>query len=122
MVKPDAFAGGIWFKIPAIYKERGLEIISAKFIQPDRSKMEELYREHQDKFFFLELINFMTSGLMLVLCIRGENAIEKVREINEEIRKIHASHDHLSANVVHGSDSPESAARELKLFCGRHQP
>lgn len=84
--------------------------------------MEELYREHRDKSFFPELIDFMASGLMLVLCIHGENAIKKVREINEEIRAKYASGKPKTANVVHGSDSPASAARELKLFCNRHQP
>ena len=78
--------------------------------------MEELYEEHSRKTHFAQLIGFMTSGLILALCIRGRNAVERIRKINDEIRAEYATPDDKSANVVHGSDSAESAARELKLF------
>jgi nucleoside-diphosphate kinase len=99
-----------------IYKKEGLKITEAKFIRPRRSKMEELYREHKSKPFFGELISFMSSGLILILFLEGENAVVKARQINDRIRDEYASAQLKMANVVHGSDSRKSARRELKIF------
>jgi nucleoside-diphosphate kinase len=118
LIKPDAFAKGIVDEVALNFRKQHLKIVKAKLIQPNRKLMEKLYQEHREKPFFGELIGFMTSGLILALCLQGENAVKRVREINEAIRKAHASHDCLSANVVHGSDSLESAARELEIFFG----
>jgi len=118
LIKPDAFAKGIWHKIALDFRKHHLKIIGAKFIQPNRQLMDKLYQEHREKPFFGGLIDFMTSGLILALCLQGGSAVKRVREINEATRKVHASHDHLSANVVHGSDSQESAAREIEIFFG----
>jgi len=116
LIKPDAFEKKIWHKIPGIYKRHRLKIVHVKFVLFDRDLIEKHYQEHRDKPFFNDLINFMTSGPILALRLKGKNAIARVRKINEEIRKNYASRDQLSANVVHGSDSPESAGQEIRIF------
>ncbi|OGI26281.1 MAG: hypothetical protein A3J76_04585 [Candidatus Moranbacteria bacterium RBG_13_45_13] len=119
LIKPDAFKKRIWFLVIKAYQEKGIKITKARFIRPERQVMENLYAEHAEKPFYSNLINFMTEGrLALALEVRGKEAVEVVRDINFEIRARYASEDNPPANVVHGSDSHESAVRELKIFFG----
>lgn len=121
LIKPDAFKKRMWFLVIKAYRAKGMKITKARFIRPERQVMEKLYAEHVGKPFFPNLISFMTEGLVLALEVCGEGAVEVVRDINFEIRAHYASEDNPPANVVHGSDSPESAIRELKTIFGNSE-
>ena len=118
VIKPDAFRSGVWYKVIQILKNQGLRIVLARFLWSDREMMEDLYAEHKDKPFFNLLIDHMMSGLNLALCLEGQSAVSKSRATCLDIREIYASRTDLSANVVHGSDSFESAQREIQVIFG----
>ena len=111
-------------EILKIYEDAGLKIVAAKVMQMDKKIAAIHYAEHVEKSFYPELVEFMTSAPLMALVLGGENAISKVREINGAtnpakadegtIRKLFA--ESVTKNAVHASDSPESAAREIKIF------
>ncbi|MBC85536.1 MAG: nucleoside-diphosphate kinase [Bdellovibrionaceae bacterium] len=124
IIKPNAVNKNVMGNIIAKFEENDLKIAGAKLINLERSKAEEFYGEHKERPFFGELVDFMTSGPIMVMCLAGENAVAKNREImgatnpadaaEGTIRKLFG--DSVGENAVHGSDSPESAQRELALF------
>lgn len=124
IIKPNAVNKNVIGKIIAQFEENGLKIAAAKLTKIPREKCEEFYAEHKERPFFGELVDFMTSGPVMLMCLAGENAIAKNREImgatnpaeaaEGTLRKLYA--DSMGENAVHGSDSPESAERELNLF------
>ena len=108
----------------AHFEKAGLHIAAAKLTVLSRKKCEEFYAEHKARPFFGELVDFMTSGPVMLMVLSGEGAVMKNREIMgaTDPKKaapgtIRAKHgDSVGENAVHGSDSPESAAREIQLF------
>ncbi len=126
IIKPDGVRRGLIGEILRRVEEAGLTIEDLRMETIDRATAEEQYGEHRDKPFFAELVDFITSGPVVVAEVTGENAISVWRELMGPtdpadapagtIRGDFASV--ITENVVHGSDSSESAARELKLFFG----
>ncbi|MCB0361296.1 MAG: nucleoside-diphosphate kinase [Bdellovibrionales bacterium] len=124
IIKPNAVKKN---KIGAIiqkFEENGLVVAAAKLVKLNQAKCEEFYAEHKARPFFGELVSFMTSGPVLLICLAGENAIERNREIMGATDPAKAAEgtlrrlfgDSVGENAVHGSDSPASAERELRLF------
>ena len=124
IIKPDAVAKNVLGKILDRFESSGLKIVAVKMLHLDQDMAEGFYAEHKGKPFFDKLINFMTSGPVLVQVLSGENAIKTNRDLmgntNPEeaaagtIRSDFA--ESIDANAVHGSDSPESAEREISYF------
>ena len=124
IIKPNAVKknniGGIINK----FEKAGLTIAAAKLAVISKSKCEEFYAEHKARPFFGELVTFMTSGPVMLMCLSGDNAIAKNREIMGATDPKKAAPgtiraefgDNVGENSVHGSDSAESASRELALF------
>ena len=124
IIKPDATARNITGKVNAMIEDAGLRIVAQKRIRLSAQFAEEFYGEHRGKAFFSGLVEFMTSGPVVVQVLEGDNAIVQYRKIMgatnpavaEEgtIRNTYALS--INQNTVHGSDSPESAAREIAFF------
>jgi nucleoside-diphosphate kinase len=124
LIKPDAMGRGLAGEILRRFEKRGLEVREAKLVQVDRRLAEEHYAEHAEKPFFEQLVEFVTSGPTLVLVLEGEGAIATVRATMGATNPADATPGSIRGdlalsmpdNLVHGSDSPESAAREISLW------
>ena len=124
LVKPDGMRRGLAGQIVARFEGRGLELRGARLLKIPKSTAREHYAEHKGKPFFGELVDFITSGPVLALAVRGEDAISGVRSLMGATHPRDAAPGTirgdlatlLSENVVHGSDSAASARRELRLF------
>jgi nucleoside-diphosphate kinase len=124
LVKPDAMRRKLAGEIVARLERRGLELREARLVTVDRSLAEEHYAEHTEKPFFAELVDFITSGPTLALVVEGEGAIQVVRTTMGATNPADAAPGTIRGdlslsmpdNLVHGSDSPESAAREIALW------
>lgn len=124
IIKPNAINKNVIGQIITKFEESGLKIAAAKLTCLEKSKAEEFYAEHKERPFFGELVDFMTSGPVMLMALHGDNAVMKNREIMGAtdpakaeagtIRKLFG--DNVGENAVHGSDSPASAERELALF------
>ena len=124
IIKPDATKRNLTGAINQRFEENGLRIVAQKRIRMSEEQAKGFYAEHSERPFYGSLVSFMTSGPVVVQVLEGENAILKNREImgatNPEnadegtIRKDFA--ESMEANSVHGSDSPESAVREISFF------
>lgn len=124
IIKPDATRRNLTGKINAKIEESGLRIIAQRRIQLTESQAKAFYAVHAERPFYGELVNFMISGPVVVQALEGENAVAKYREVmgatnpaNADagtIRKEFA--ESIEANSVHGSDSQENAANEIKFF------
>jgi len=124
MIKPDATSRNITGAINAMLEEAGLSIVAQKRLRMTREQAERFYAVHKARPFFDSLVEFVTSGPVVVQVLEGENAITKTREVmgatNPEeaaegsIRKTFAQS--IEANSVHGSDSPETAEQEIRFF------
>ena len=124
IIKPDAVKKNVIGKIISRFEENGLYLVAAKLIHLSDEKASGFYAEHIGKSFFEDLKKFMTSGPVFVQVLEGENAIKSYRSLMgatnpdeaEEgtLRKLFA--ESLSKNAVHGSDSLESAKREIEYF------
>ncbi|AOE50298.1 nucleoside-diphosphate kinase [Kangiella sediminilitoris] len=124
IVKPDAVAKNVIGEIYTRFERAGLRIVASKMIHLSREKAEGFYAEHKERPFFGALVDFMTSGPVMVQVLEGENAIKANREImgatnpQEALRgTIRADYAvSVDENAAHGSDSPESAEREINYF------
>jgi nucleoside-diphosphate kinase len=124
LAKPDAVERSLSGEIVARFERRGYELRGARLLKVSRALAQQHYAEHKGKPFFGELVSFITSGPVLAVAVRGENAIAGVRSMMGAtnpadsapgtIRGDYATL--LSENIVHGSDSKASARRELALF------
>ena len=124
IVKPDAVARNLIGRILAHVEERGFRIVEARFSRLTREQCQEFYAEHAGRGFFNELVDFMTSGPVMLTCLEREGAVATLREVigatdpaqaaEGTIRKLYA--ESKGRNSVHASDSPASADREVKLF------
>jgi nucleoside-diphosphate kinase len=126
LIKPDAVQRGLAGDILARFERRGLELREARLVQVDRELAERHYAEHAEKPFFGELVEFITSAPTLALAIEGEAAISVVRTTMGATNPTEAAPGTIRGdlalampdNLVHGSDSTESAERELQLWFG----
>ena len=127
IIKPDAVAKNVIGEIYARFEKAGLKIVAAKMKHLSRKEAEGFYAVHKERPFFNALVEFMISGPVMIQVLEGENAVLKNRELMGATNPTKAEpgtirHDFalpctdLSANAVHGSDSPESAAREIAFF------
>jgi nucleoside-diphosphate kinase len=124
LIKPDALQRALAGEILARFEHRGLQIADAKLLTVDRALAEEHYAEHREKPFFGELVEFITSAPTLALVIEGEGAIALVRTTIGATNPADAAPGTIRGdlalsmpdNLVHGSDSPESAQREIALW------
>ena len=124
ILKPDSVQRGLMGKIISRFENKGLQIVAARFAQIHPELAAKHYQEHQSKPFYDDLVRFMTSSPVLLLAIRGMKAIEISRKMIGATAGFKAEPGTIrgdlgvsgSFNLIHGSDSPESAQRELKLF------
>ena len=124
IVKPDAVKRGLVGEILTRLQRKALRIAEMRLMRVDRDLAERLYAEHREKAFFSELVEFITSGDVVVARIGGESAIPVVRGLMGATNPVEAAPGTIrgdfglviTQNLVHGSDSPESAKRELDLF------
>ncbi|KHD88011.1 MAG: nucleoside diphosphate kinase [Bdellovibrio sp. ArHS] len=129
IIKPNAMKKNAIGDIISMFEANGLKIAAAKITILSKAKAEEFYAEHKERPFFGELVSFMTSGPVCLMCLQGENAVLKNREIMgaTDPKKANAGTvrakfgDNVGENAVHGSDSAASAARELALFFEKHE-
>jgi len=124
LVKPDAFARNLTGEIIARFERKGLRLAALKQMTITRELAERHYAEHEGKPFFEELVSFITSGPLVAMVLEGDSAVEAARQVIGATNPIEASPGSirgdyatdLGQNMVHGSDSHESAARESALF------
>jgi nucleoside-diphosphate kinase len=124
LVKPDAFARGLTGEIIARFERKGLKIVALQHMTMAEDTAKEHYAEHDGKPFFGELVEFITSGPLVAMVLEGEQAVTAARQVIGATNPIEASPGSIRGdfaiavgqNMVHGSDSPESAEREAKLF------
>ena len=124
IIKPDAVAKNVIGEIYAIFEKAGLRIVAAKMLRLTREQAEGFYAVHKERPFFGELVNFMTSGPVMIQVLEGENAIARNREVMGatnpkdaapgSIRAIFA--ETIDENAVHGSDGPDTAKTEIAYF------
>jgi nucleoside-diphosphate kinase len=126
LIKPDAMRRRLAGEILARFERRGLVVREAKLVTVDRDLAERHYAEHSEKPFFGELVEFITSGPTLALVLEGEGAITTVRRTMGATNPADSEPGSIRGdfalsmpdNLVHGSDSPESAEREIGLWFG----
>ena len=130
LVKPDAFARNLTGEIIARFERKGLRLAAMRLMTMSRELAERHYAEHQGKPFFGELVSFITSGPLVAMVREGESAITAARQVIGATNPLEASPGSIRGdwatevgqNLVHGSDSPESAQREVGLFFPDLQP
>ena len=124
IIKPDAVSKNVIGEITSRFEKAGLKIIASKMLHMTQTQAEGFYAEHKERPFFPDLVGFMTSGPVIVQVLEGENAIAANRDLmgatnpkEAEPGTIRADYaQSIDANAVHGSDSPESAEREIAYF------
>ena len=124
LIKPDGVKRQICGEILTRYERKGLIIKAMKLLQTPKELAQEHYAEHKDKPFFGELVDFITSGPVLAFVLAGKNAVTSVRIINGATNPVDATPGSIrgdyaltmDSNVVHASDSVDSAAREIHLW------
>jgi nucleoside-diphosphate kinase len=124
IIKPDATRRNLTGKINAVIEDSGLRIVAQRRVQMSQEQAEDFYGVHQDKPFFGELVEFMTSGPVVVQVLEGKDAVARYREVMGAtnpanaapgtIRQLFA--ESFTGNSVHGSDSPENALIEIAQF------
>ena len=127
LVKPDGVQRGLSGEIISRFENRGLKLIGLKLMQVSEELAGRHYHEHTERPFFPGLVSFITSGPIIAMAWEGDNAIGIVRQTMGTTNPVEASPGtirgdlaiNIGRNVVHGSDSPESAERELNLFFSR---
>jgi nucleoside-diphosphate kinase len=129
ILKPDATERNLTGAINAMIEKAGLRIVGQKRVRITKEQAERFYGVHKDRPFFGELVQFMTSGPVVVQVLEGENAIAKYREVmgatdpskaaEGTIRKAHAKS--IGENSVHGSDAPETALKEIAQFFSENE-
>ena len=129
IIKPDAVAKNVIGQIYARFEKAGLKIVAAKMVRLSRSDAEGFYAVHKGRPFFNDLVEFMSSGPVMVQVLEGDSAIQKNRDLMgaTDPKKAAAGSiradfaDSIDANAVHGSDAPETAAVEIAYFFPSHQ-
>ncbi len=129
IIKPDAVKKGVIGKIVDRFESNGLRIAAMKKMQLDAKKAGDFYAVHAERPFYGELVEFMTSGPVVVMVLEGENAMSKNRDLMGATNPKEAAKgtiradfaDSIDANAVHGSDSVENAANEIKFFFSKEE-
>jgi nucleoside-diphosphate kinase len=124
LVKPDAFARGLTGEIIARFERKGLRIVALHQLTLDEAIAKQHYAEHEGKGFFGELVEFITSGPLVAMVLEGHEAVAAARQIIGATNPLEAAPGSIRGdfalevgqNMVHGSDSDESASREASLF------
>ncbi|GLH65184.1 Nucleoside diphosphate kinase [Parageobacillus toebii] len=124
MVKPDGVQRNLIGEIVARFEKKGFQLVGAKLMQVSRELAEQHYAEHKERPFFGELVDFITSGPVFAMVWEGENVIAAARQMMGKTNPQEAAPGTIRGdygltvgkNVIHGSDSPESAEREIRLF------
>ncbi len=117
IIKPDAVYGGNVGNIIQRMEWAGLKILQMRVEQLTENRAERFYAEHKGKPFFPKLVKFMTSGTSIAVALEGDEAIQRWRDIiKTDVRPSYGSNTYSERNAVHGSDSVESADRELRYF------
>jgi nucleoside-diphosphate kinase len=124
LVKPDAFARGLSGEIIARFERKGLAIVALQSMTISRELAERHYAEHSERPFFGELVDFITSGPIVAMVLEGTDAVKAARQVIGATNPLEAATGsirgdfaiEMGQNMVHGSDSLESAARESSLF------
>ena len=129
IIKPNSTLDNNVGNIISIFEKNGLRVAAAKYTKLSKEKAEGFYIEHKERPFFGELVNFMTSGPVLLMVLEGENAVLKNRELmgatnpanaaEGTIRKLYAKS--VGENSVHGSDSQTAAEREIAYFFDKNE-
>jgi nucleoside-diphosphate kinase len=126
LVKPDAFARSLSGEIIARFERKGLRIVALRQMTVAKELAEQHYAEHAERPFFGELVAFITSGPIVAMVLEGDQAVAAARQVIGATNPVEAAPGsirgdfaiEMSTNMVHGSDSLESAARETALFFG----
>jgi nucleoside-diphosphate kinase len=124
LVKPDAFARNLTGEIIARFERKGLKLVAMQLMTMSRELAERHYAEHEGKSFYEELVSFITSGPLVAMVLEGEQAVVAARQVIGATNPLEATTGSIRGdfaidvgqNMVHGSDSPESATREVALF------
>ena len=126
IIKPDATRRNLTGKVNAVIEDAGLRIVAQRRIRLSQAQAEKFYEVHKERPFYGELVEFMTSGPVVVQVLEGEDAVAKYREVmgatnpaqaaEGTIRKLYA--ESFTGNSVHGSDSPDNARIEIAQFFG----
>ena len=124
LVKPDAFARNLTGEIVARFERKGLRLAALKLMTMERELAEEHYAEHAQKPFFGELVDFITSGPLVAMLLEGHEAVAAARQVIGATNPVEAAPGSIRGdfatevtfNLVHGSDSDESAEREIALW------
>lgn len=124
LVKPDAFARNLTGEIIARFERKGLRLAALRQLNMERELAERHYAEHAGKPFYEELVGFITSGPLVAMVLEGEQAVLAARQVIGATNPLEAAPGSIRGdyaievgqNMVHGSDSPESAVREVSLF------
>jgi nucleoside-diphosphate kinase len=124
LVKPDAFARGLTGEIIARFERKGLKIVALKHMTAARDLAETHYAEHKERPFFGELVDFITSAPLVAMVLEGDEAVVAARQLIGATNPLEATTGSIRGdfaiqvgqNMVHGSDAPESAAREIAIW------
>ena len=124
LVKPDAFARGLTGEVIARFERKGLRIVALRHMVMERELAERHYAEHREKPFFADLVEFITGGPLVAFVLEGYEAIQAARQVIGATNPLDAAPGSIrgdyalevQTNLVHGSDGPESASREIELF------
>ena len=124
LIKPDAFARNLTGEIIARFERKGLRLVAMKLMTMSREQAAQHYAEHEGKGFYEELVTFITSGPLVAMVLEGEQAVAAARQVIGATNPVDATTGSIRGdyaisvgqNMVHGSDAPESAAREVALF------
>jgi nucleoside-diphosphate kinase len=124
LVKPDAFERGLTGEILARFERKELRIVAMKHMTVERELAEQHYAEHRERPFFGDLVEFITGGPLVALVLEGYEAVKAARQVMGATNPLEAAPGSIrgdyalevQTNMVHGSDAPESSAREIGLF------
>ena len=124
LVKPDAFERGLTGEVIARFERKGLRLVELKQLQIDEEFAGVHYEEHREKPFFRELVEFITRGPLVAMVVEGEDAVEAARQVIGATNPLEAAPGSIRGdyavevtfNLVHGSDSDQSAEREIELW------
>jgi nucleoside-diphosphate kinase len=124
LVKPDGVAKGLIGEIIGRFERRGYKVAALKLLRLSTAQAEEHYAEHKGKAFFAGLVEFITSGPLVAMVVEGENVIKAARTMMGPTNPVDAAPGtirgdfaiDIGSNIIHGSDSPASAAREIAIY------